>query len=102
MYKILIKYSNNIKANLWELYGNSNTSTIGKTTFIEFETDDIETLKEELLKLDKEYGHENLKIIKEIEVNYTVHVIDADISDSNTPDITEDTDNIGSTEETVS
>lgn len=91
MYKILIKYSSNIKPNLWEVYGSTVTSASKTTTFTEFDTDDIELLKEELLELDKIYGHENLKVIKEIDTSYSVNV-----DDENAADDDQDTDSADS------
>lgn len=79
MYKILIKYDNKIKNNLWEVYGSSTTSTTGSTTSTEFETNDIEVLKEELIKLDKIVGFENIRVIEDKTVKFSVD-IDADDS----------------------
>ena len=76
MYKILIKYPSDKITNLYQVYGSSTTSTTGSTSFAEFETDDIEVLKAELIKLDKEHGFDSVKVIKEIDVNYTVDVND--------------------------
>lgn len=76
MYNILIKY-NDIKK-LWQLYGTSSSTTSSEETFVPFETDDLEKLKEEVIRLDATYGHENIKFVKD--VYYTVDVI---ISDSN-------------------
>ncbi len=72
--------------NLWEIYGISTTSTSGKTIFTEFETDDIDILEAELLKLDKEFGHKQIKVIKEIDANYSVDVTDTDIADDKNVD----------------
>lgn len=73
MYKILIKYDND-KFNLWMPYGNTTTSTTGKSGFTEFETDDIETLKNEILKVDKEYGHDRIRVIEDKTVIFSVDV----------------------------
>ena len=67
MYKILIKYDSNIKDNLWEVYGNSTTSS-------EFETNDISVLKEELIKLDQKIGFENIRVIEDKSVSFSVGV----------------------------
>ena len=75
MYKILIKY--NEEHNLWEQYGTTTSSTTDSdttTTFQEFQTDDVETLKEEIIKLDKKYGFENIKIYKDVTANYSVEI----------------------------
>lgn len=76
MYNILIKYNDSKK--LWQLYGTSSSTTSSEETFVPFETDDLEKLKEEVIRLDATYGHENIKVVKD--VYYTVDVM---ISDSN-------------------
>ena len=73
MYKILIKYDND-KLNLWMPYGTTTTSTTGKSEFTEFETDNIETLKAEILKVDKEYGHDRIRVVEDKTVNFSVDV----------------------------
>ena len=74
MYKILIKYDND-KFNLWMPYGTTTTtSTTGKSEFTEFETDNIETLKAEILKVDKEYGHDRIRVVEDKTVNFSVDV----------------------------
>ena len=74
MYKILIKYDND-KLNLWMPYGSTTTSTTGNSAFTEFETDDVTVLKETILKLDKEYGFEKIRVIEDVTVNFTVDVV---------------------------
>ena len=74
MYKILIKYDND-KLNLWIPYGTTTTSTTGKSEFTEFETDDVTVLKETILKLDKEYGFEKIRVIEDVTVNFSVDVV---------------------------
>lgn len=70
MYKILILY--NKDHNLWKQYG---TTTSGdKETFVEFATDDIEILQQEVLKLDRKIGFENIKIYRDISADYTVYI----------------------------
>ena len=73
MYKILIRYDND-KFNLWMPYGSTTTSTTGESTFTEFETDNVETLKNEILKLDKEYGFEKIRIVEDVTVTFDVNV----------------------------
>ena len=85
MYKILIKYDND-KLNLWMPYGTTTTSTTGNSAFTEFETDDVTVLKETILKLDKEYGFEKIRVVEDVTVNFTVDVV----VDENT-ETTEDT-----------
>ena len=74
MYKILIKYDND-KLNLWMPYGTTTTSTTGKSEFTEFETDDVTALKETILKLDKEYGFEKIRIVEDVTVTFDVNVV---------------------------
>ena len=74
MYKILIKYDND-KLNLWMPYGTTTTSTTGKSEFTEFETNDVAVLKETILKLDKEYGFEKIRVIEDVTVNFSVDVV---------------------------
>ena len=73
MYKIFIKYDND-KLNLWIPYGSTTTSTTGKSEFTEFETDDVTVLKETILKLDKEYGFEKIRVVEDVTVNFSVDV----------------------------
>lgn len=85
MYKILIKYPNEKFPNLWEAYGTITTSSIdSETSFTEFKTDDMEILKTEIAKLDSKYGHDSIRIIKD--VSYEVQIAVSDTS-NNTPDI---------------
>ena len=87
MYKILIKYDND-KLNLWMPYGSNTTSTTGNSEFTEFETDDVVVLKETILKLDKEYGFEKIRVVEDVTVNFTVDVVVEDNTES-TEDTTE-------------
>ena len=85
MYKILIKHNpnaNKTDTTIWRMHGSTTTSTTA-TSFKEFATDDIETLKAELLSLDLVYGHENIRVIKDIEINYIVDVVDSDVTTDN-------------------
>ena len=85
MYKILIKHNTNANKSdttIWRMYGSVTTSTT--TTYNEFATDDIVTLKTELLALDAIYGSENIKVVKEIDINYSVDVADPDIATEDT------------------
>lgn len=84
MYKILIKYDND-KFNLWMPYGTTTTSTTGKSEFIEFETDDITVLKETILKLDKEYGFEKIRIVEDVTVTFDVNVAVDENTESTDP-----------------
>ena len=96
MYKILIKHNPNANKSdttIWRMHGSTTTSTTA-TSFKEFATDDIETLKTELLLLDSVYGHENIRVIKDIEINYIVDVVDSDVV---TEDTTENNQSTGDT-----
>lgn len=78
MYKILIKH-NNDKLNLWMPYGTTTTSTTGNSAFTEFETNDVLVLKETILKLDKEYGFEKIRVVEDVTVNFSVDVVTDEI-----------------------
>ena len=73
MYKILINYDND-KFNPWMPYGTTTTSTTGNSAFTEFETDDVTVLKETILKLDKEYGFEKIRVVEDVTVNFSVDI----------------------------
>ena len=94
MYKILIKHNpnaNKTDTTIWRMHGSTTTSTTA-TSFKEFATDDIETLKAELLALDAIYGSENIKVVKEIDINYSVDVADQDIATGDTTENNPSTD----------
>ena len=96
MYKILIKHNPNANKSdttIWRMHGSTTTSTTA-TSFKEFETDDIETLKAEVLAIDAIYGSENIKVVKEIDINYSVDVADSDVT---TEDTTENNQSTGDT-----
>ena len=95
MYKILIKYDND-KLNLWMPYGTTTTSTTGKSEFTEFETDDVTVLKETILKLDKEYGFEKIRVVEDVTVNFSVDVV-VDENTESTEDTTENNPSTGVT-----
>ena len=95
MYKILIKYDND-KLNLWMPYGTTTTSTTGKSEFTEFETDDVTVLKETILKLDKEHGFEEIRVIEDVTVNFSVDVVVGENTES-TEDTTETEPSTGDT-----
>ena len=95
MYKILIKYDND-KFNLWMPYGTTTTSTTGKSEFTEFETDDVTVLKETILKLDKEYGFEKIRVVEDVTANFSVDVVVEDNTES-TEGTTENNQSTGDT-----
>lgn len=93
MYKILIKHNpnaNKTDTTIWRMHGSVTTSTT--TTYSEFATDDVVTLKTELLALDAIYGSENIKVVKEIDINYSVDVADQDIATEDTTENNQSTD----------
>ena len=65
MYKILIKYDND-KLNLWMPYGTTTTSTTGNSAFTEFETDNLEVLKEEIKKITSKIGYDEIRIVSDV------------------------------------
>ena len=89
MYKILILYK--AEHNLWQQYGTTITSSAsgGKSTFTEFVTDDLDVLKEEILKLDRIYGHENIRPYHDITANFSVDIV---VDDTDTTESDEDKD----------
>ena len=95
MYKILIKHNTNVsKSNttLWYEYGSTVTSNT--TKFTPFETNDVEILKLEILKLSGEFGHENIMAIKELDVVYDVEIENEEentTTEPNEPTIPDDT-----------
>ena len=85
-YKILIKYTDAKLKNLWEVYG--STTVAGSTvTFTEFETDDVNELQNTITELDKQIGHENIRVISDVTYNVGVTVdiakADNDVTDNN-------------------
>lgn len=94
MYKILIKHNPNANKSdttIWRMHGSTTTSTTA-TSFKEFATDDIETLKAEVLAIDAIYGSENIKVVKEIDINYSVDVVDSDAATGDTTENNPSTD----------
>ena len=75
MYKIFIKYPSDKITNLWQVYGSSTTSTTGETVFTEFETNDDTILIDELVKLDSIYGFSNIKVTKEVDIDYNAIIV---------------------------
>lgn len=75
MYKILIKHipSTGQDKHMWYAHGTTTTSN-ETSTFNEFETDDIKALEEELLKLDKIFGHENITAYSTLDITYGVEI----------------------------
>ena len=95
MYKILIKYDND-KLNLWMPYGTTTTYTNGKSEFTEFVTEDVTGHKETILKVDKEYGFEKIRVVEDVTVNFSVDVLVGENTES-TEDTTENNQSTGAT-----
>lgn len=70
MYQILIK--NATKNNSWRIHGEQNVVG-GVVIYDEFSTDDKDILGEEVYKLTKQYGTDNLRIVSNIP--YEVKII---------------------------
>lgn len=68
MYKILIKYNSNFKKVYWRSHLDNDSN--------EFETDDLEVLKEEIKKLDRLYGFDNIRIVNDLTYEILVDVED--------------------------
>lgn len=66
-YKILIKYTSKLKKDFYYFY-------IDEETEKEFVTTDANLLNETVKKLDKIYGHENIRTIADISYNVNVEV----------------------------
>lgn len=88
VYKILIKYDKSpSQTNLWQAYGTETvttnttaTSSISKAEFKEFSTEDVSVLEEEVKKLDAEYGHNNIRVIADVEYSVSVDVVEEQLS----------------------
>ena len=86
-YKILIKHNSDKKNNLWQSYGSSVTTTSASsttTTFTEFSTEDIEVLRAEVIKLDAEVGHNNIRVVSDIELTYGVEIVSDEVEEDTT------------------
>ena len=80
MYKILIKYSSKLNKVYWVSHFIDDSN--------EFETDDLQILKEEIKKLDKIYGYENIRIVNDLTYDILVNLnaIDLDNAEIATSD----------------
>lgn len=77
MYRILIKHNTSSPTtSLWKEYG-TTTTVESVSTFTPFETENLDTLKEEINKLDKIYGYENIMAVRPIEYKISLEVEDA-------------------------
>lgn len=74
MYRIFIK-KNMEAGRLYEVYGTFTYS--GRSMlFTPYETEDLEELKAKVLELDREYGFDNLMIVKDVGFEMSVVVAD--------------------------
>lgn len=93
MYKILIKYTSSSQKVFWQSYMTKNE----EGEIVEFSTDDIDILKEEVKQIDGECGHDNVRIIKD--VTYSVRIDIAESVDLENAEIatSEDVENVFNT-----
>ena len=68
MYKILIKYTSTASKTFWQSHEVINED--GES--VEFNTDNVDVLKEELDKLAKLYGYEGLRVVTDIAYTVTI------------------------------
>ena len=76
MFRIFVKYENEKIKDLWREYGISSSTTGSTSTFTPFETDDIEVLRNELIKLDSEIGHDSIRVVQDVALQYGVTVVE--------------------------
>ena len=72
---------------MWQAYGTetvttntTTTSSISKAEFKEFSTEDVSLLEEEVKKLDAVYGHNNIRVIADVEYSVSVDVVEEQLS----------------------
>lgn len=69
MFKILVKYSSSFGRDFYHLH---TVRAEESNEEIEFSTDDVEELKKMVAELDKIYGSDSIRIIKDI--SYTIDI----------------------------
>lgn len=69
MYKILVKYSSSFGRDYYHIH---TVRADESDEEIEFSTDDVEELKNVVAELDKIYGSDSIRVIKDI--TYTVDI----------------------------
>ena len=74
MYKILIKYNSTLKKVYWRSHLDDDSN--------EFETDDLEVLKEEIKKLDRIYGFDNIRIVNDLTYDVLVNINAINLEDA--------------------
>lgn len=78
MYKILIKYTSTSSKTFWQSYNVEEDGIIK-----EFSTPDLDDLKAEIDKLDKQVGYENIRVINDVTFDVSVDLsgkIDIDVA----------------------
>lgn len=78
MFRIFVKYDNEKIRDLWREYGTSSSTTGSTSTFTPFETDDIDVLRDEVMRLDSEIGHDSIRVVQDVALQYGVTVIEED------------------------
>lgn len=98
MYRILIKYNSVSQKTYWYDYETEQEDG----TVSPFETDDKKLLVEEINKLDKQIGFENIRVVSDISyvVSTKLAENDVDIADPDPDDINTDDTDPNKTEET--
>lgn len=74
MYKILIKYNSTLKKVYWRNHVDDESN--------DFETDDLEVLKEEIKKLDKIYGYDNIRIVNDLTYDVLINLNAINLGDA--------------------
>lgn len=74
MYKILIKYNSTLKKVYWRNHVDDESN--------DFETDDLEVLKEEIKKLDKIYGYDNIRIVNDLTYDVLINLNAINLDDA--------------------
>lgn len=74
MYKILIKYNSTLKKVYWRNHVDDESN--------DFKTDDLEVLKEEIKKLDKIYGYDNIRIVNDLTYDVLINLNAIDLGNA--------------------
>lgn len=73
MYKILIKHKSTTSKTFWKSYEVYDANR----NIVEFSTTDLNVLKEELNKLDKQIGYENIRVVNDVDYNVLINIADS-------------------------
>ena len=71
-YKILIRYISTFKTEFYEFYKVSSPDN----TLVDFETNNLQELKEKIIELSKAKGFDNIKVIVDLTYDITVDLED--------------------------